>query len=98
LKKKRCKPKVYVIYSTKYSRKFPSRECDACPGAGSLQDTKQTWPKKTSPWHIIIIISSNTENRERILKADMRFLNRNLKSKKGMEWGILSTERKQFQS
>jgi hypothetical protein len=61
---------------------------------------------RTSPWHVIIKTIS-TENRERILQTvrekniykdkpmkanNSRFLNRNLKSKKGMEWGILGTE------
>jgi hypothetical protein len=54
---------------------------------------------RTSPWNIINRTTS-TENRERILKADKRekthnhnrFLNANLKSKKGMERGISGTE------
>jgi hypothetical protein len=60
----------------------------------------------------IIIKTASTENRGRILKAvteeknnilrkihqnNSIFLNRNLKSKKGKECGILSTEIKQFQ-
>jgi hypothetical protein len=42
LKKKRSKPKVYIIYSTKKGRKFPkSQERDPHSGTGSLLDTKK---------------------------------------------------------
>jgi hypothetical protein len=45
-KEHRCKQKEFLIYSTKWQRKFPkSRENYAHSGSGSLQDTKQTWPK-----------------------------------------------------
>jgi hypothetical protein len=32
------------------------------------------------------------------LQNNSRFLNRNLKSKKGMQWGISNNERKQIQA
>jgi hypothetical protein len=68
-KEKRCKSKGYVIYSQNNNRKFPkSQERFARSGTGSLQDTNRLDQNRTSPWHIIIK-TSNTENRERILKA-----------------------------
>jgi hypothetical protein len=79
-----------------------------------VQDASRTPYKleqnRTSPQHIIIKTTS-TENRERILKVvrekkqtkrqthknNSRFLNENLKSNKGIEGGILGNERKQLQ-
>jgi hypothetical protein len=62
---------------------------------------------RTTPWHIIIKTTS-TETRERILKAvrekktnniqkqtlqnHSRLLNRNIKSKKKLGWGLPGTE------
>jgi hypothetical protein len=66
---------------------------------------------RTYLWHIIAKIIS-AKSKERILKAvrkkikwcikvntskQQQIFNRNLNSKKGMEYGILGTERKQFQ-
>jgi hypothetical protein len=41
-----------------------SQKRDAHLGTGSLQDTKETWTK-----HDIIIKTTSTENKKRILKA-----------------------------
>jgi hypothetical protein len=58
---------------------------------------------RISSWHIINTTSTKNKavkekNQTTYKGKPSRFLNRNLKSRKGMEWGILSTERQQFQS
>jgi hypothetical protein len=64
---------------------------------------------RTIPWHIIIETTS-TQSRERILKVvrekkitykgkpikTSRFLNKHLKNKKGLDWGILGTDENNF--
>jgi hypothetical protein len=71
----------------------------------------RTDQNRTTPWNIIIKMTS-TETRERIMKAvrekktnniqrkspqnHSRFLNRNIKSKMSLEWGLPGTEWSNF--
>jgi hypothetical protein len=67
-KEKRCKQRECTIYTTKNNRKFPkSREIYSHTDARGVQNTKETSQNRTTPWHIIIKTTS-TETRERILK------------------------------
>jgi hypothetical protein len=68
-KEKRYKQKEFIIYSKNNDRKFPkSREIYAHTAAGDSRTPNRPDQNRTTPQHIIIKTTS-TETRERILKV-----------------------------